>query len=100
VGSKLRGADIPQCLHPRFTPDELSLLLRRRGIAGHHYQAAAYDYDVDLERPAARPAACDGCLLVHACRLVPPECLPDRSEDAPHPITINSVELFVEDSLA
>jgi hypothetical protein len=79
---------------------ELSLLLRRRGVREHHFQAAAFHYDVDPDRPHTTPGACEGCALSGACHRVPAEYLPERPEDALKPLTPGSIAAKVDEALA
>lgn len=100
LGMTLHAVDVPMCLHPRLAADELALLHRRRGVREHHFQAAAFEYDVDPDRPHVRPEACDGCLLDVACRRVPIEYLPSRPADALRPLTPESVGAALDAELA
>ena len=100
LGMTLHATDVPMCLHPRLAADELALLHRRRGVREHHFQAAAFQYDVDPDRPHVRPEACQGCLLERSCRRVPIEYLPPRASDALRPLTPASVRAAVEGELA
>jgi MoaA/NifB/PqqE/SkfB family radical SAM enzyme len=100
LGMTLHATDVPMCLHPRLAAEELALLHRRRGVREHHFQAAAFEYDVDPDRPHVRPEACEGCLLEKNCRRVPIEYLPPRPSDAFSPLTPGSVRAAVEGDLA
>jgi len=99
LGVTLHAADVPLCLHPRLAADELELLVRRESVSRHRFEAAAFEYDLDME-PRVSPDACHGCLLEHACPRVPPEYLLAEAPDALRPITTERVRDDLNDVLA
>jgi MoaA/NifB/PqqE/SkfB family radical SAM enzyme len=100
LGMTLHATDVPMCLHPRLAAEELELLHRRHDVREHHFQAAAFQYDVDPGRPHTLPEACAGCLLDRACRRVPIEYLPPSPSDALRPLSPEAVGKIIDDELA
>jgi MoaA/NifB/PqqE/SkfB family radical SAM enzyme len=97
TGMHLHATDVPICLHPELSSEELRLLERRARIEHHRYEAPAFGFDLQSRHP--RPAACEGCLLDRACTRVPPEYL-DATASAFSPITVADVTARIGGELA
>ena len=95
AGFRLHATDVPLCLHGRLDVREVELLLQRSRVSRHHFEAAAYRYDVTTHGHAA-PDVCRSCMLRNACPLVPPEYLPEDPAKALRPLTSASVAAEVE----
>jgi MoaA/NifB/PqqE/SkfB family radical SAM enzyme len=99
-GFRMHAADIPLCLHPEITLDEVRRAKARAPAAGHAYMAAAFQVEASPRNNRADLAPCRGCLVAPTCPRIAADYLPEDPGDALTPITAASVIGWVDDTLA
>ena len=99
-GFRMHAADVPLCLHPKLTLDEVRRATARASIEGHAYSAAAFNFSGDSRNSGVDRAPCRTCLLKASCPRVPAEYLPDDPASALVALTESSIGAWVDETLA
>ena len=88
LGIELGAADVPLCLHADLDHRDLKTLASRAAVEAHHFEAAAYQFEL-YRHPDA--AACAGCIFERICPKVGREYLPRGPSGVVIPITPEGV---------